>query len=167
MTTKNDGGDADVPWDGFMAGVLGAVTVALWFLVLDIAAGRPLYTPTVLGEALFAGPQAAVGVEHAAQGTVIAYAGVHVAAFVAFGLLVAWIVARFRDRGFVGPLLGAVVVVFEGAFYVLLLLAAPAVAEEVGMWPILVANLLAVGVMATYFVLRFPGLGGGAGEPGA
>ncbi len=39
--------------EGIVAGVVGAATVAVWFLVLDTIAGRPFYTPTVLGTALF------------------------------------------------------------------------------------------------------------------
>ena len=39
--------------DGIIAGVLAAVAVALWFLVFDSLRGRPLYTPSVLGTALF------------------------------------------------------------------------------------------------------------------
>jgi hypothetical protein len=39
--------------DGVIAGVLGAATVAIWFLVVYTINGRPLYTPTVLGTALF------------------------------------------------------------------------------------------------------------------
>jgi len=34
--------------EGMIAGVIGAIAVAVWFLLLDTAAGRPLYTPTVL-----------------------------------------------------------------------------------------------------------------------
>src|SRR2546428_12350008 len=39
--------------EGMIAGVIGAATVAVWFLPLHTAAGRPPYTPTVLGSALF------------------------------------------------------------------------------------------------------------------
>ena len=39
--------------EGLVAGIIGALTVALWFLVVDVLHGRPLYTPTVLGTALF------------------------------------------------------------------------------------------------------------------
>jgi len=44
------------PWpvvirEGVVAGVLGATTLALWFMLLDVMAGRPLHTPTVLGTA--------------------------------------------------------------------------------------------------------------------
>src|SRR5256712_7026955 len=41
--------------EGLLAGVIGAATIALWFLALDGVKGRPFYTPTVLGTALFRG----------------------------------------------------------------------------------------------------------------
>src|SRR2546427_11738338 len=39
--------------EGLVAGLVGAATIAIWFLILDSLSGRPLYTPTVLGTALF------------------------------------------------------------------------------------------------------------------
>lgn len=155
----------DVLWDGFITGALGAVTVALWFLVLDIAAGQPLHTPTVLGEALFSGPEAALAVDHAEQGTVIPYSAVHLAVFVALGTLVAWIAARHRRGSWGVPLLVAVFALFEVGVYLALLLAMPSVAEGVSAWRLLVGNLLAVGAMVAYLVLRFPELVAGR-EPG-
>ena len=44
--------------EGFIAGTLGAITVAVWFLIIDTLQGRPLYTPTVLGTAVFQGREA-------------------------------------------------------------------------------------------------------------
>src|SRR5262249_22126839 len=41
--------------DGLFSGALGAVLVALWYLILDSLAGRPLYTPFLLGSVLFQG----------------------------------------------------------------------------------------------------------------
>src|SRR5207248_2863034 len=35
--------------EGFVAGILGALTVAVWFLIVDMLHGRPFHTPTVLG----------------------------------------------------------------------------------------------------------------------
>ncbi len=35
-----------------MAGLLGAVVVALWFLAIDAIQGEPLRTPTLLGRGL-------------------------------------------------------------------------------------------------------------------
>src|SRR2546426_5514736 len=41
--------------EGIVAGLCGAATIAVWFLILDLFTGRPLYTPTVLGTMLFRG----------------------------------------------------------------------------------------------------------------
>ena len=41
--------------EGIIAGTCGAATIALWFLLLDVLAGHPLYTPYMLGMALFKG----------------------------------------------------------------------------------------------------------------
>src|SRR5918996_1275284 len=34
--------------EGIIAGIVGALTIALWFLLLDTLSGRPLWTPTVV-----------------------------------------------------------------------------------------------------------------------
>ena len=41
--------------EGMIAGTCGAATITIWFLLLDVLAGHPLYTPHVLGTALFKG----------------------------------------------------------------------------------------------------------------
>lgn len=38
--------------EGIIAGLLGGLAVAIWFLVVDVIAGRPLYTPSILGAML-------------------------------------------------------------------------------------------------------------------
>ena len=35
--------------EGFIAGLIGAGAVALWFLIVDMIAGRPFFTPAMLG----------------------------------------------------------------------------------------------------------------------
>ena len=35
--------------EGFIAGLIGAGAVALWFLIVDTIAGRPFFTPAMLG----------------------------------------------------------------------------------------------------------------------
>jgi len=39
--------------EGILAGLAGAATIAGWFFILDAVRGKPFYTPTVLGAALF------------------------------------------------------------------------------------------------------------------
>src|SRR5437867_12753364 len=41
--------------EGFIAGLIGAGAVALWFLIVDVIAGRPFFTPAMLGSAVFWG----------------------------------------------------------------------------------------------------------------
>ena len=47
--------DSRVFVEGIIAGVIGAATIAIWFLILDTIDSRPLYTPSVLGTVLFGG----------------------------------------------------------------------------------------------------------------
>jgi len=147
---------ADVLWDGFIAGALGSVVVALWFLVLDMIQGHPLHTPTLLGTIIFAGPQAAVGVSHADPGTVALYSGVHMGLFSLFGIGVSWLIAQFRRRPILGYLMLFIFVLFEFFFYVFILAVAQPVVAELPAWEILVGNLLAAAVMGAYFVVRYP-----------
>ncbi|PYO75233.1 MAG: hypothetical protein DMD64_01075, partial [Gemmatimonadetes bacterium] len=41
--------------EGFIAGCIGAAAVAVWFLIVDSINGQPLYTPAMLGSAVFWG----------------------------------------------------------------------------------------------------------------
>ena len=41
--------------EALSTGLLGAVTVALWFFVVDLISGAPLRTPGILGSAVFLG----------------------------------------------------------------------------------------------------------------
>jgi hypothetical protein len=82
----------DVVWvrAGLFAGFLGAAVVALFFLVLDVVAGRPLWTPHALGSALFLG---SVPAPHAPVSLALigAYTFVHGYVFVSVGLIAAFV----------------------------------------------------------------------------
>src|SRR6266576_1830282 len=41
--------------EGFIAGCIGAAVVAIWFLIVDTINGQPLFTPAMLGSAVFWG----------------------------------------------------------------------------------------------------------------
>src|SRR4030095_16559420 len=76
--------------EGLIAGLVGAATVALWFLLIDLVQGRPLYTPTVLGTALFG---RGIGLPSPNSGPdlemVLMFTWVHGLAFVVVGGIVA------------------------------------------------------------------------------
>ena len=44
--------------EGLVTGLLGASVVAVWYFLVDSAAGQPFHTPNVLGKILFRGRSA-------------------------------------------------------------------------------------------------------------
>ena len=78
--------------DGLIAGVVGYGTVVVFFALWNLATGRsPVYTAGLLGAALFDGLRdpALLALE---PGMVLAFNGVHMVAFLAFGFFAAWLV---------------------------------------------------------------------------
>ncbi len=146
--------------EGLAAGLVGAATIALWFLLLDTIAGRPFYTPTVLGTALFRGGQgldnpAALPVDFE---VVMSFTWVHVLAFLVIGVAASRLLALAeRDPNFgFGILL--LFVIFSFGFVVVCMAFAGPVLRAIA-WPaMLVGNLLAAAAMATVFWRRHPSL---------
>jgi hypothetical protein len=146
--------------EGIVAGLIGAATVAIWFLILDTIKGRPLYTPTVLGTALFrarAGLSSPESLPVSFE-IVLWFTWVHILVFVVIGGAAAWLI-RLAERdpnfGF-GILL--LLVVFMFGFIGVSLVFAEEVLRALA-WPtILVGNLLAAGAMVGYFWRRHPHL---------
>src|SRR5262249_52870442 len=89
------------PWtrvarEGLIAGLAGAVAVALWFLLYYLAAGVPLRTPALLGAALFHGLRDP-GTLVITTPLVLQYTVVHGLVFVGFGWAAAGLLA-LADR---------------------------------------------------------------------
>lgn len=145
--------------EGLIAGLVGAATVALWFLIIDMIQGRPLYTPTVLGAALF-GRGAGLPPPDAGPdlGMVLMFTWVHGLAFVIVGGIVARLLAVAERQSSVGFGILMLFVLFEFGFIAVAMLFAQPVLRALA-WPaILVANLLAAATMGGYFKLRHPHL---------
>ena len=146
--------------EGMIAGVLGAAAVAAWFLLLDALAGRPLWTPTVLGTALFrrgAGLDAAATLPVSLE-MVWMFTWVHGLVFAALGGIAARMlgyVERHPSTGF-GVLL--LFVVFQFVFIAAATVFAEPVLRVLSAWSILVANLIAAGAMTAYLRWRHPDL---------
>lgn len=146
--------------EGIVAGLLGAATVALWFLALDGVAGRPLHTPTLLGTALFRGGTGLASPETVPVSLemVVLYTWVHALVFCVIGGVAARLLAvaeRQPNAGF-GILLLFVVLAF-GFLVVALIFAEPIL--QALTWPaILGGNLLAAVAMGVYFWRRHPDL---------
>jgi len=144
--------------EGVIAGVLGALTVAVWFLVVDLMHGRLFYTPTLLGTALFGR-----GVWPATLETmppslemVAMFTWVHVLAFAVVGVAVARLIALVERHPSLGFGFVLAFVILEACFTVAAMIVAEPVLRALT-WPaILAANVLAAAVMAGYFWLRHP-----------
>jgi hypothetical protein len=137
--------------DGLFAGALGALTVAVFFLVVDVLEGRPLFTPSLLGSVLFL-RESAASVTGIDIPMVFAYTGVHFAAFVAVGMAAAFVVSEFEVNPPMGVVLLLLAICFQAAFFGVTAGVAPGVIGVLGAWLVGIANLLAAAVMAAYLL---------------
>lgn len=146
--------------EGMIAGLIGAGIVAGWFLLLDTLQGRPLYTPTVLGTALFR-RGAGLGTPEllpVSLEMVSMFTWVHALVFAALGGVAARLLGLAERNPSVGFGVLLLFVVFEFGFMAAALVFARAVLAALA-WPaILVANLLAAAGMAGYLWRRHPNL---------
>jgi hypothetical protein len=155
VSTTPEPRTASLAQEGMIAGLIGAATVALWFLIVDALAGRPLYTPTVLGSALFrrsAGPPLAEILPDLEM--VWMFTWVHGLLFLAIGGAVARLLGYIERHPSVGFGILMLFVFFEFGFVATAMLFAEPVLHALA-WPaVLVANTLAAATMGGYFWLR-------------
>jgi hypothetical protein len=143
--------------DGLITGAIGAATIALWFLVLDVLAGRPFFTPAALGSALLLGAQIPADVR-LTPGIIGAYTLLHLTAFFAVGVAVEWgarQLERFPSFWMVSLL---AVILLDILFVGIVGSLALWVLGAVGLWAVVVANLLAVSAMGYRVWLERPEL---------
>jgi len=141
--------------DGFVSGVIGALSVAAFFFVVDLAAGRPFFTPTLLGSVLFLG-EGVESVSTVQAPMVMAYTGLHVLLFVVVGLAAAFAVHEFEVHPHLGVLLLMMFVCFEAGFIGLATAIMPGVVGTLGTALVTLANLLSAAAMAGYLLWRHP-----------
>ncbi len=142
--------------DGAIAGMLGAATVSLWFLVFDFSRGRLFETPALLAAVLFHGT---ARVPIPILPLVAEYTIVHVFAFVGFGVGSAVLLEATERNRLLLPSLLILLAVFEGLFVTLVTLLGPEFQGALSWWSVLVGNLLATAVMVAYFFACHPQLG--------
>ena len=133
-----------------MAGLIGAASVAVWFLVVDVIAGRAFFTPAVLGSAVFWGLRDPVTVTIGVQ-PVLAYTAVHILVFIIVGTAASFMIAAINKDPGLTWLLIEFFIVFEIGFYgAVALLFAPLLAE-LAWFNVAIGNLIAAGVLGAYF----------------
>jgi hypothetical protein len=141
--------------EGIIAGVLAAAAVAIWFLIVDSLAGRPFYTPAVLGTALFG---RGAGLEHVTVSldVVAMFTWVHGLVFAALGGIAARLLAVAERNPGLGFGIVLFFVLFQCGFTTAMAFVAPAVFTVLGWASIFVANLIAAATMVVYFRMRHP-----------
>jgi hypothetical protein len=132
--------------EGLVVGLAGATAVAVWFLLYDLAAGMPFRTPALLGATIFDGlrdPAALV----ITPALVLKYTVLHGLAFLVFGVAAAGL---FGLVDYERRVLFAVFMLFccfEVFLVGMVMMLAERLIEEIPIWAILGANLLAAIVM--------------------
>jgi uncharacterized membrane protein YphA (DoxX/SURF4 family) len=148
-------GFADVPHplfkEGIIAGLLGALVIAVWFGALDTLAGHPFFTPATLGRGLL-GVFGPIPPEDGMFTFVLFYTVFHFAAFMLVGLLASLIVQLARQEPSILIGFAILFAVTEIGIYGLVALIEGASPLGRNAWlPIMVGNILATLTMGFYF----------------
>lgn len=139
---------------GICSGVLGAAVIAVFFLVIDLFKGHALWTPAALGSSIFLGETLQPGASPPFV-LVAGYTLLHGAAFVAFGLIAAYVLIGFRRRNggiAAAGLAAGLFAAFEFFFVAFLWVLSPELLGDFGLGQISVANALAAVAMAVVLV---------------
>src|SRR5207253_8778075 len=138
--------------EGLIAGLVGAATIAVWFLILDSLSGRPLYTPTVLGTALFRrGATTPLSEVLPDLEMVLMFTWVHGLVFVAIGGIVARLLALAERKPTFGFGILLLFVFFASALVICALFFAAPILQPLPLLAVLVVNILHVSWGAVSF----------------
>src|SRR5262245_3820746 len=144
--------------EGVMAGIIGGATVAFWFLVLDSLHGHPLYTPTLLGTAIFrpGTPIAPPGALPLSAPMVLLFTALHGAIFIGLGEIAALLVRLAETNANYAFGVVLFLVIFLSGFLFVTMVFAAHVLDVLSWQAVFVGNLLAVAAMGLYFKRRHP-----------
>jgi hypothetical protein len=154
------GETAAIVTDGLLAGLAGGLVIAAFFFAYDAFQGRPFYTPTVLGAAVF---HSGAGLESPGTITptldvVLPFTWLHLLVFCIIGGVASYLLSiaeRNPNYGFGVVLLFAL---FECGFVFASQMFAESVLDALA-WPaVLMGNLLAATAMAAVLWRRHPRL---------
>jgi hypothetical protein len=131
--------------------------VAAWFLVVDTLAGRPFFTPAMLGGAVFWGLRdpALVDISFA---TVVGYTMIHVLAFVLAGIVAAFLVYEAELFPHALFLVAVCFAAFEFGFYIIVAIAAHPLLGALAWWAVAIGNTIAALGMGYYLWRMHPRL---------
>jgi hypothetical protein len=143
--------------DGAVAGIIGAIVVAIWFFIFDLIRGHPLETPALLAATILHGSHS-YEVHHGLKLLALEYSILHFAAFIVFGIAGGLLLEACETEAPLLFSLGIFFIAFEVFFIAVVLFLGPNVMAELTWWGIIVGNLLATAAMLSYFFWRHPAL---------
>ena len=144
--------------EGLATGLLGAVIVAVWYVICDLATGRPFYTFSVLGRIFLQGdvnPGARAIDPAAVAGFVLLHLGIF--ALLGMGLALLTHLASRNIQLRMGVWLGLVIafLFLTGLVFMLNI----STGNRVPLWEVLGGGVLGIAAMGWYLWRRHPGLG--------
>lgn len=133
----------DFVFEAFYSGAVGGSIVAMFFFVVDVLQGQPLFTPSLLGSIIFGGmsPDAVGGIR---LDMVAYYSVLH---FVAFGLVGALVTLLMHATG----VSARSPVQMMLALFLFLEVGSAGFGAALGFLPVAAANLFAAAGMAAFF----------------
>lgn len=143
--------------EGVVAGVIGASSVAVWILIVDVVSHHgALYTPSLLGSALFSvfgstGHDPAI--VHLA-----AYTLFHFGAFILLGIVAAMVVHKAERAPWVLLVSTLMFIIFELGVVGVTAMLAESPLRAMAWYVIAVGNVLAALLMGLYLVRTHPAL---------
>jgi len=142
---------------GLVAGMLGYATVVVFFALLNLIGGKSIfYTAALLGSALFYGARDVSAVTVAA-GPVLAYNGVHLLVFLAFGIAAAWLAELSEHGPHFWYIAAILLITFAFHVFGLLLGMTESLRAALPAWSVLLSGALGSASMAGYLLWTHPG----------
>ena len=148
---------SDMLLDGVFTGMLGAIAVALWFLVLDVISGHPLQTPALLGWVLLSGGRTIPEVVAVAPLPIAAYTAFHFVAFIVAGIALAYFMNLLERFPIVFFVILVLTLCFQVGFFAVDAALGAKLIGRLHPWAIVVGNVLAAASMVAYQWRRHPG----------
>ena len=144
----------DLAYGAFYGGALGGSVIAMFFLIMDALRGQALYTPSMMGTALFL-DTIVPGVR---IDMVALFSIVHFAAFFALGGVASWLhLTRESVRGRAVVLGATIFGLLTAALFLGNWLLMDGVVAAIGVVEVLIANALTAVAMAAFITKALPG----------